>query len=373
VEGEGKGLTYLHDVTQEGFRLTTRQWAPDGPYVPGQTIVVRTAPIYEPGRHYRLLDHSLLTGKTAASEVQAGADGRITVRLDGAGRQISFVGPGTGGRPPVLLPLTSRDKLRLPPGVELPLPIRIYNPRGVEMTRVRLQLSTEYPTVQILGDRAEVESLAPGAAVDLSQRFRVRLTSGGGYFAPARLRLQMTYDEWREAAEDIDILVIPEQIPRAGQVEILDGRSMVFKMFRQAGNQGGGGAVDVKVTEGKGNGNGVLEPGEEATFWIRVEQGMDPFDQDNWHRCKVYCDSPWLVEVGDIQEQKQREWTSAKERTSLVRLSPETPKGLVIPLLLSNETWSFHFTPDVRFGREKLYQAFQFHQDHLHRHEIATP
>jgi hypothetical protein len=34
------------------------------------------------------------------------------------------------------------------------------------------------------------------------------------------------------------------------------------------------------VTEGKGNGNGVLEPGEEATIWVRMRQGLDPFDKN---------------------------------------------------------------------------------------------
>ncbi len=126
------------------------------------------------------------------------------------------------------------------------------------------------------------------------------------------------------------------------------------------------------VTEGKGNGNGILEPGEEATIWVRMAQGMDPFDKGNWYRAKVRADSPWLEEIGDIQEQKQLEWTSAKERTSLVRLSPSTPPGTVIPVILDNESWSYYFTPDVRYGREKLYQAFQLHSRHLHRYQIKT-
>jgi hypothetical protein len=155
-------------------------------------------------------------------------------------------------------------------------------------------------------------------------------------------------------------------------LEVLDGRSATFKVFRQRGNQGGGSAIDRVVTEGKGNGNGILEPGEEATIWIRLAQGMDPFDKNTWHRTKIYSDSPWLVDAADIAEQKQREWTGAKERTSLVRLSSDTPRGTRIPMLLSNESWSFHFTPDVRYGPEPLYQAFQLHTRHLHRHELLV-
>jgi hypothetical protein len=74
----------------------------------------------------------------------------------------------------------------------------------------------------------------------------------------------------------------------------------------------------------------------------------------------------------DLQEQKQREWTSGMQRTSVIRLSPQTPKGTKIPLILDNESWSFRFTPDVRYGSERLYQAFQLHTNHLHRYELQV-
>ena len=93
-------------------------------------------------------------------------------------------------------------------------------------------------------------------------------------------------------------------------------------VLRQKGNQGGGTSIERKLTEGKGNGNGVLEPGEEATIWVKMPQGMDPFDKNNWYRAKVYTDSPWVTEIADLEEQKQLEWTSGVERTNVIRLSP---------------------------------------------------
>jgi hypothetical protein len=241
------------------------------------------------------------------------------------------------------------------------------------MKEVRVELSSEYPTIKLLADSLTIPKIEPGAYVDVSGHFKARFTAGAGYFAPARLRLTMVYDGWYSAFEDIDVLVAPEVIPAPLEVKILDGRTVTFNVFRQQGNQGGGSSIEREVTEGKGNGNGVLEPGEEATIWVKMAQGMDAFDKNNWYRAKVYSDSQWLAEVGDIQEQKQREWTSAKERTSVIRLSPDTPSETRIPLLLDNESWSYHFTPDVRYGTEKLYQAFQLHSHHLHRYELRVP
>ena len=74
-----------------------------------------------------------------------------------------------------------------------------------------------------------------------------------------------------------------------------------------------------------------------------------------------------------FEETKQREWTGARELTSVIRLEPAVPPGAVIPLLLSNESWSFRYTPDARYGTELLYQAFQQHTDHLHAFELRVP
>lgn len=166
--------------------------------------------------------------------------------------------------------------------------------------------------------------------------------------------------------------IIPERLNPPDAFKILDGRTVTFSVFRQEGNQGGGGSIPRKVTEGKGDGDGILEPGEEATIWLKMKQGMDPFDKNNWYRCKIRSESKWIEEIADLQEQKQREWTGAKYRTSLIRLAPETPIGVLIPLLLENQSWSFHYTPDVRYGEQTLYQAFQLHEHHLHHLELKV-
>jgi hypothetical protein len=371
--GTEPGIVYLADVRQGGFRITTRRWAPDGPPVPERRLTITTAPIYKAGSEYTIQDLSLASGSLTRTKAAADDAGRITLTVDGSGHQVSFVGPGTGAQPPVLLPLTAGDVLRLPPSRDVRLPIRIYNPRGAAMETMKVVIESDYPTVRLSRDSAEIPSLEPGGTADLSDRFGIYLTSGAGYFAPARLRLHMTYDGWYERTVNIDTLVVPEILPQPDAAQVLDGRSFTFKVFRQRGNQGGGDVIDRQVTEGKGNGNGILEPGEQATIWVRLVQGMDAFDKNTWHRCKVYPESPWITEIADIEEEKQREWTGAHERTSLIQVSASTPHGTEIPLLLSNESWSFHYTPDVRYGGLPLYQAFQLHTRHLHRYQLRVP
>ena len=368
--GNDAGFTCLQDVSQSGLRVTTRRWAPDGPAVTDRRITITTAPVYSPGARYEWMDYNLATAKTRRETISADAQGRIAITVDGAGHQISFSGPGAAGQRPVLLPVTAKDKLRVEPGREITLPIRIYNPRAETMTDVRAALASEYPTVEVRSQPIEIQKIDSGAAVDVP--LKVRFTAGAGYFAPARLQLKITYDGWHAISEIIDVLIVPENVPAPAAIEVVDGRTITLPVFRQKGNQGGGAPVQRKITEGKGNGDGVLQPGEEATIWVKMPQGMDPFDKNNWYRAKVYTDSPWVTEVADLEEQKQLEWTSGMERTSVIRLAPGTPRGTVIPLLLDNESWSYYWTPDVRYGKEDLYQAFQLHTHHLHRWELKV-
>jgi pimeloyl-ACP methyl ester carboxylesterase len=359
------GLILLEHVRQGSLRVRTRQWAPDGPAAKCSSIAVTTAAQYLTNAAYRMADYSLLTGKKALSTVTADAEGRLRFAVDCSGHEISFTGPGAGAQPPLLLPLTNRGILAVPGGATTTLPVKIFNPRGNTLENVRVELTSDYPTVSISKGHADLKQIPPSAAADLEKAFEVRFFATAGEFTHARLKLKITYDGYQQATQNIDVLITPEDLTAPDETAVLDGRTKVFPVFLQKGNQGGGSSVERKVTEGTGNGNGILEPGERATIWLKPRKGLDPQDRGNWCRAKVYSDSQWLMEVEDIQEGKQREWTGAQNRTSLVELARDAPGNTSIPMVLDCESYSFHYTPDVRYGGAPLYQAFQLHKHHL--------
>jgi predicted alpha/beta superfamily hydrolase len=367
AEAPGSGLTYLDDVGKGGMRVLTRRWAVDGPSIAEARITIDTAPLYAPGHAYTLTDYDLLSGVRDVRQLTATTDGRLRFSVNGAGHQLSIEGPGIESAAPVLLPLATSEEMRVESGRDVSLPVRIYNPRSEPISGLTITLSSQYPTVSLLSGSATVSVLEPGQVTDLSSSFRLRFTAGAGYFARTRLELKMAFDPGENSTKNLDVLVTPDAIPAPLAYEILDGRTVTLPVFRQKGNYGGGGAALRTVTEGKGNGNGVLEPGEEATIWVKMAQGLDPFDKGNWHRTRIYSDSPWISEIVRLEEQKGAEYTSAMELTSVIRLSSEAPPGAEIPLILDNESWSFAYTPDVRFGKEPLDIAFQLHEHHLHR------
>jgi hypothetical protein len=211
--------------------------------------------------------------------------------------------------------------------------------------------------------------LNPGQVIDLTSKFLVQFTSGDGDFARTRLNLDATTGNDHPEATVLhtyfDVMVAPSNLPAPLAVAVLDGRTKTFPTFYQ-GAHGGGASVPRTVTEGKGNGNGELEPGEQATIWLQTAQGLDPFDKGNWCRAKVYSDSPWITETADLQETKGLEWTSGENRTSVIQLNPATPKGTEVHAILDCETYSYTFTPDVRYGSQPIYQPYQFHRHQLY-------
>jgi hypothetical protein len=372
ADGAEAGIVYLKDVTASGMWLTTRRWAPDGPAQPQRQIRITTAPRYRPNQRYLLSDLSLASQTTARHEIRADMQGRLVWETDGGGYHIQIAGPDLKPGGPVLLPVAAGDRLRIWPAKVQQLPLRVYNPSTESLKNVRVEVSSDYATIEWISREATFAELAPGQIVDLGNQLQLRATAGAGDFAVTGLRVKLACAEHPVSETPLDVLVIPEGLSASLSYHILDGRTLTLPVFRQKGNQGGGGSVSRQITEGIGNGNGRLEPGEAATIWVQLAQGCDPFDKGNWYRTKVYCESAWIEEVEDLQEGKQLEWTGAMERTSMVRLSAETPPGSVIELLLDNESWSFAYTPDVRFGREPLYQAFQRHKHHLHRLELPV-
>ncbi len=243
------------------------------------------------------------------------------------------------------------------------MPFTLYNPRGVAQENISVELTSNWPTVKILKGKKSISRLDSGSVIDLRNDFQVQFTAGEGDFERASLNLKITYDDWHSTTSKINVWITPDHLTVPLEMLILDGKENTFDVFRQQGNQGGGSRIQRTVKEGKGNGDGKLEPGEEATIWLRYRQGVDPLDKNNWCRAKVYIESGPVEEIADIQEEKQREWTGAQNRTSLIHRNSQDPSSLI----LDCESYSFQWLPDVRYGALPLYQAFQIHRHQLFR------
>ncbi len=366
VEHKQAGYVCLRDVSRNYLRVTTRAYDPDGPPVEGQLIRITTPDWYGSGREYRVMDFSHREGRARWLTLRSSREGRLTFEVDGLGHELSILN-GKEGRPPALLPPAENRRLLVHPDRELHLPLRLVNTLDLTPKNVQVSLSSEYPTVRIEGGTVTLDSVAPGAVVDLSDRFTQRFVSTSGELQHCRLELTVSYAGWKSRTYRIDVQVLPTPLPEAAELLVFDGRRQELPVFRQKGNQGGGFIYQRAVEEGTGNGNGRIDPGEEVTLWVKIPQGLDPLDKGTWRRAWVFGEDSSLVAREDLAEQKELEWTGVRDHTSLIRISPNCPLGRRLELVLKNESFSYVWKPDQRYGRELLYQAIQMHRDHLSR------
>ena len=157
----GPAFLMLEHVRQGSFRLRTRKWAPDGPPAECSSIDVATAPVYSAGAAYDIADLNLTTGKISSRRADADASGRLHLKTDCAGHEFGINGPGTGAQPAVLLPLTSKDVLRVPAGKSVSIPVILFNPRAAPLNNVTVELTSAYPTVELFADRPKSSKSPP--------------------------------------------------------------------------------------------------------------------------------------------------------------------------------------------------------------------
>ncbi|MFC1614147.1 alpha/beta hydrolase-fold protein [Gemmatimonadota bacterium] len=369
VEDKKAGFTCLRNVGDGYLRIYTRQYAPDGPPVEGQTLHLTTAPRYEGGAVYRVMDYAHADGSVRYYNVESTAEGRLEFALDSRGHDISIL-TGFERKVPVLLPLPEGDYPVVKTGTPERLPMKLLNTNLASLENVTVTLTSEYPTVKISGSPVMLESVKAGGVVDLSELFMQEFISADRTFHHCRLVLTVEY-EGQVDTTDVDVRIAPTPLEEPVEVLVLDGRTHTFRIFRQF-SKGGGEIIERTVTEGEGNGNGVAEPGEEFTVWIRTVQGMDPYDKNTWHRTKVFCDDQLIVNSKDYAEQKGIEWTSVRDHTSEVRISEKCPPGHEFHLVLRNESYSYYWTPNTRFGPRLLRQPIQYHRTHVTGHTLKV-
>jgi hypothetical protein len=78
-------------------------------------MTVTTPPLYAASAEYTLIDHNLASGAASRGRSRRTRMGGSALRSTEQATRSASLGPGTGAEPPVLLPITPGDKLRLRP------------------------------------------------------------------------------------------------------------------------------------------------------------------------------------------------------------------------------------------------------------------
>lgn len=307
---ERPGLLYLSNVSKSGFGFRTYEWLPNGPALEGITAKVTTAPIYEPQTAYVLTDFDQKTNAVTTKVLNSDAEGRLQVEVDGAGHEFGIYKQGDGPKPTFLGYALEDGAQMLRVGQSNELQLKLAN-LGEAVTKkepIEITLSSRDTTVVFQPTSLMGEVLENGEIrIPATKVWCSKTPPADG--SPFGLKLHLKMELENSAFEDEFYMPVFFNVPAFDTLDVDDGRMV----------------QDTLV--GKGNGNAVVEAGEQIMLYT------------NGHRLQLYYDDPYIVGEKLFDEVLPAEWqTDGVTFSSIVNIAKDCPKGHHIKLLAKYET-----------------------------------
>ena len=280
------GFTVLEKVDHRGFRISVREFLPDGPVIPAVRILVTTPPRYEKDQAYTIRVIDTKTSEVSQQELRPDPEGRLTLELTGSSHEVGI--NKKDDKPNLsLVSLHHGGMRRATIGEAIPLRIAIVNTGGSGAKSVRATLSATRPSARIIKGDARFGDLAVNEIKSgrSALTFRVDADSIG----IERFRLTLRDDKKHEWVEYFEI-PLRKKVPEIKDFEIADGRQLTVARS---------GVDTATLMLGKGNGDGIANPGESIVILIKDQNklwradlaGADPYinpfginirESDNW-------------------------------------------------------------------------------------------
>ncbi len=308
------GFIELKNVTKQGMSIRTRKWLPDGPVIPGVTIQLKTAPVYDPDSGYTLYDYNTFTETGIAKDVRSDAEGRIAFSVNHEGHQIGIFREGGPADPVFIAIRIDENNTFLPVGKPGKLYLKILNKGGSNTSKLKIRLSTSQDGVTIKDPAILIENIRPGELLWIPEPFEIEASVKPPEDASPwmiRCNLAITDDQNISWSDDFDVPLFFD-VPDFTEIKIDDGKAV---------------SVDGLVM-GRGNGNGIPEAGET----IMIYTGN--------HRTRLYCEDPFVISSEEklYDEVVPAIWPDGYTLSSIIKLADNCPDGHIIRFQASYET-----------------------------------
>jgi enterochelin esterase-like enzyme len=307
------GFVLLRKVANAGFGIGSQRWLPDGPPIEDLIAKVTTASVYEPNADYEVIRWLPQAGKVEQLSVRANGDGRLEFELPGEAEMGIF---RKGDKPDLIVAsYTLEDEKRyLRAGETHKLTLMLFNRAGLpsRRTKVKVELIAPEDAAFEIVKEAEPATLS-GKVRFVPVTFTVRTNKKApAHGEPAWIKLGVKI-QGQETFEDEVVIPVFFDVPPLDDIQVDDGRAIRDKAF------------------GKGNGDGIVAPGEHVLLYTGD------------HRLRLYTDDPYVDPIGErlVDEVVPSRWPDGFTQSSVVRISENCPDGHVIRFLASYDTKVF--------------------------------
>ena len=282
------GFTILENVNAQGFRVSVREFVPDGTLLSFVNVSVRTPAIYEKNELYTINDVDTKTLKGTQRTIRSDQQGRLMINVNGSTHEIGI--SRSGNEPNIsLLGVDLHQARWASHGTEVMLTAKVLNKGTGAAKNVRATLSATRPAARITKANVSFGDIGVNEIKSGNSTIAFRVTADSIEIQKFQLTLRDdSKNEWVHFFE----IPLKKELPELKEFAIADG-----KVFTVA--KAGTGSDTLRL--GKGNGDGVANPGESIVILVK--------DQDKWWRTDLTGMDPNINPFG-INVRKSDNWAS---------------------------------------------------------------
>lgn len=318
------GYIELNGVTKTGMEIRTRKWQPDGKVIHGVNITVKTAPVYQPGKAYHLLDYNVTTNNKNTKTVKADGNGSITFSVNGQDHQIGIYTKNSPAEIVCTGYIVNDTTKFLNHHTVSSMVLQLLNRGGGTSKKVKINISTPTEGVVIENTDIIAEAINSGQVLLAPAAFRITASNapakdGSPFYV--RFNLVISDNNGRIWKDELEAPVMYD-VPVFTHIGIDDGDSGLF---------------------GSGNGDNIANPGESIMIY-EISHGS--------HRLRLYYDDPYVDEERLYDEIQPDKWGDGYTLSSVIRISKDCPPGHQIKFLASYEVKDWQaIRRDVTWGK----------------------
>lgn len=249
------GFTILENVDRRGFRSAVREFVPDGQLIGNVRLTVTTEPVYEKNAAYVVNDIDLTNGKSIQTTVQSDQEGRLLIALNGNLHDVG-INKKSDKSELALAGFQLQDASWAEHGKEVRIAFQVLNKGLTAAKNVKATVTAFRKNVKMVNGSITFGGIGVNAvkngngvvsfvsdvdSIDII-KFRVDLADGSNH--------------WTQFI-DVPVKKLVHEIE---DIEIADGRRLTVMSS---------GTETETIELGKGNGDGIANPGESIVVLVK--------------------------------------------------------------------------------------------------------
>ncbi len=204
------------------------------------------------------------------------------------------------------------------------LDFKLVNVGSDNAENIEIKISSPHPYISITDSIIKVSNVSPGSTVDLNNQFDFSFSQHSDSSFVGTLYFEVKLNGIvADTQNAMFFTTYKSPYITKDEIIILDGRTVKdIPIYRQGPNE----IQTHSISGGKGNGNGILEPGEEAHVYIRLAKGMAPNDTNTFHRTYLlnHLDEPY-IKADRLHYAERLNQASKTHISTVLSITDDTP------------------------------------------------